>query len=66
MNIYKLPTKLVLRGTPSIFYSLFGCMSPLHVKNKEETREKVEGIHQSKWKCMETPKIEAGPLLGVC
>ena len=57
---------MVLRGTPSIFYSLIGCMSPLHVKNKEEIREKVGGSHQSKWKCMETPKIEASLLLDVC
>ena len=56
----------MLRGTPSIFYSFFGCMSPLHVKNKEETREKVGGSHQLKWKCMEASKIEASPSLGMC
>ena len=41
-------------------------MSPLHVKKKEEMREKVGGSHQSKWKFMETPKIEVGPSLGMC
>ena len=56
----------MLRGTPSIFYSLIGCMSPLDVKNKENMREKVGGSHQSKWKCMEASKMEAGPSLGVC
>ena len=57
---------MVLRGTPSIFYSLIGCMSPLHVKNNENMREKGGESHHSKWKCMEVSKIEAGPSLGVC
>ena len=48
LNIYKILPKLVLRGTPSIFYSLIGCMSPLHVKKEEEKRDKVGGSHQSK------------------
>ena len=41
-------------------------MSPLHVKKKEEMREKVGGSHQSKWKCMEASKMETGPSHDVC
>ena len=50
--MYNLTINLVLTGTPSIFYSLVGCMSPLHVKKQRkharESRKKPSvkvGVH---------------------
>ena len=62
LNINKLTTNPLLRGTPSIFYSLIGCMSPLHVKKKFKKNERIKRMKPLvKVGVFGGAKLEVGP-----